>query len=645
MDKNTTTGILLILMLTFFWILFNQPPLPDQTNQFPADSSGQAVSQPTDAPTPQNNDAGATIAERTQDQTSLSTETRTTINEGIQSDSLVKVIHFENEVVKATFSNARGGSIVDWHLKQYDYHFDDSTRVGNVNLATGNEFLLTAEDISRMERRGLDVEIVDPNGKMIHLSDYTLHTDLGSETRISLNEDNPQRTIEFYLPLDDGRLVTQYTFYHDRYGFDISVKFENLEKFIGYKWYSMNWENGMESTEENAYEDFTYSNANAYLDGELESLDVTDVEELEESPSGNKVDWVAVRTKYFVAAIVPEAAEKSQNATLSGYAHNVKLSNDDDLLVKNYSVSLNRNLPGSLGNAYEDKFTVYLGPLDVETLGVYNVGLDDLVMNNGWYESIFRIFTIYMVLPAFKFLHSFIPNYGIAIILFAIIIKIILYPLTKKSYESTARMQELQPLMKEIQEKHKDNPQRYQKEIMKLYKEQGFNPLGGCLPMLLQMPLLIALFIVFRSTIQLRGEPFVAWITDLSKPDVLAKLDFSIPFLGDSLCVLPLLMGATMILQSKATMTDPKQKALVYFMPVILIFVFYTFPSGLNLYYAVFNVLTALQTRMIKKNMPAAPQPAKAAAAASKNGKKATAARKPASSAQKSKSRSRKKKR
>ena len=140
------------------------------------------------------------------------------------------------------------------------------------------------------------------------------------------------------------------------------------------------------------------------------------------------------------------------------------------------------------------------------------------------------------------------------------------------------------------------------KEMMKLYQERGINPLGGCLPTLLQMPLLFALFIVFRSTIQLRGEPFILWINDLSRPDTLA-LGFSLPFIGDAIHVLPFLMGLTMIWQSKLTVTDPKQKFMVYLMPVFITFIFYSLPSGLNLYYAVFNLLSMVQTRAIKKKM------------------------------------------
>jgi YidC/Oxa1 family membrane protein insertase len=159
------------------------------------------------------------------------------------------------------------------------------------------------------------------------------------------------------------------------------------------------------------------------------------------------------------------------------------------------------------------------------------------------------------------------------------------------------KMQGLQPKLSEIKEKYGNDPQRLNKETMKLYKTEGVNPAGGCLPTLLQMPLLWGLFIVFRSTIELRGQGFVWWIKDLSAPDVVATLPFSIPMYGNSVCVLPLFMGATMLIQQKMTVTDPKQKMMVYFMPLFLTLLFNQFPSGLNLYYALFNLLSILQQK------------------------------------------------
>lgn len=171
-------------------------------------------------------------------------------------------------------------------------------------------------------------------------------------------------------------------------------------------------------------------------------------------------------------------------------------------------------------------------------------------------------------------------------------------------------MQVIQPIMAEIKEKYKGDPQRMNKEMMGLYKEHGVNPFGGCVPMLLQMPLLIALFIVFRSTIQLRGEAFIpGWITDLSQADTIFTLPFSLPMYGNEFNILPILMALTMIFQSKMTMQDPKQKAMVYMMPVFMLLIFNRFPSGLNLYYTMFNLLTIIQQKFINKSIDPAKVP------------------------------------
>jgi YidC/Oxa1 family membrane protein insertase len=248
-----------------------------------------------------------------------------------------------------------------------------------------------------------------------------------------------------------------------------------------------------------------------------------------------------------------------------------------------------------------DTLRVYIGPLDISELDYYDNHLDELVMNNGWYESMFRFISL-IILQVLQFLQSIIPNYGIVIIIFSILVKVVLYPLTKKSYSSMKDMQKIQPLMAEIREKYKDDAQRMNSEMMKLYKEHGVNPLGGCLPMILQMPLLIALFIVFRSTIQLRGAMFIpGWITDLSRPDTIFTLPFSLPMYGNEFNILPILMALTMIFQSKMTMQDPKQKMMVYIMPIFMLLIFNRFPSGLNLYYTLFNLFTIVQQKFISK--------------------------------------------
>ena len=165
------------------------------------------------------------------------------------------------------------------------------------------------------------------------------------------------------------------------------------------------------------------------------------------------------------------------------------------------------------------------------------------------------------------------------------------------------KMQSLQPLMTELREKYKDDQQKQNTEMMRLYKDYGINPAGGCLPMVLQMPILFALFSIFRSTIELRQQPFVWWIHDLANPDVLFHLPFSLPVFGTSfISGLALLMAITMFIQQKQTVQDPRQKAMVYVMPVMFWIMFNSFPSGLNLYYFLFNLLSIIQQYLMNKS-------------------------------------------
>ena len=582
MDKQAFIGIFLIMIVTLIWMFTMEPQRPPQTTPF-SDSTYVERTLP-------QNDSTATAPVETAQPVEPpvlserpSEEFSSTSQEGIASDTLETVIHIENQFVRATISNQHGGRLTHWELKKYDYFFG-----GQVDLVAGH-------GVPNVEQRGLNVEFVGKNGN-VRLTDYSLSTELANDASIFLDENNPTTELEFYLPIESGRIVKKYIFSHDKYSVDVLIGFENLDGFIAKPWYTLKWENGLPSSEDNIQEDFDYARSYIHLGGELEDLDVSDGEDEKLEKSG-KIDWVGVRSKYFLSAIVPHEKD-DLSATLSGIGYE-----KNDAVIKIYNAALGINIPPASSASHYNAFTLYLGPLTINDLEPYDVGLENLVMSSSSYENFFRPISRWIVLPSFTFLHNYIPNYGWVIIVFSILVKILLHPLTKKSYQSMGAMQTLQPKMTELREKYKNEPQRLNKEMMKLYKEEGINPLGGCLPMLLQMPLLFALFIVFRSTIQLRGEPFIAWITDLSRPDTLS-LGFTIPFLGDSIHILPFLMGATMIWQSKMTITDPKQKPMMMIMPVFLTFIFYSFPSGLNLYYAVFNLLSMFQTRMIKKKAP-----------------------------------------
>jgi YidC/Oxa1 family membrane protein insertase len=579
MDKKTIIGIVLIVLITLLmpfyqrWIGGEQKP--------PADSLlTRDSTRGLQSPVP---DSLVIVEPETE---SIPIEPEEVIKSSdlqIKEAESVKTIQIENEVLTTVWSTAGGANPLSWELKNYQHY-------------SGRPIDLIADN-------SLVVNFLNVDGKEFNLNDYTLFADYSDGQKVVLDASQPQYEVKFYLPVKNGRVIKSLRFYHDRYSFDVVVSFEDLQSDIINRRYFIGWKNGLKSTEKNISDDLSYSRAYTYMAEELINLDASD--KYGEKDFNGRVDWAAVRTKYFLISLIPADAGRTNGVSIGGIKTQINGHQD-----KQYSFIIDSQYQPV--PVHTDTFKVFLGPLDYYILKDYGADLQTLVMNKDWYERLFRPISL-VIIPAFKFLYRFIPNYGVVIIVFSILIKLLLHPLTKKSYQSMSEMQFLQPKMNELREKYKNEPQRMNSELMKLYKEHGVNPLGGCLPMLLQMPVLFALFIVFRSTIQLRHQPFVLWMNDLSAPDAL-PLGITLPLIGNTLSVLPVLMGVTMIWQSKVSMTDPKQKFMIYFMPIFMIFIFYSLPSGLNLYYAVFNVLSMAQTYMIKKKMhPGEPQTATAA--------------------------------
>jgi YidC/Oxa1 family membrane protein insertase len=226
----------------------------------------------------------------------------------------------------------------------------------------------------------------------------------------------------------------------------------------------------------------------------------------------------------------------------------------------------------------------------------------DKAVNFGWFDFIAKPCVWLM-----NFLYKFIPNYGVAIIILTLLIKIVLWPLGNKSYKSMNEMKKLQPLMAEIREKHKHDKKKMNEEIMGLYKVYKINPMGGCLPMVAQIPVFFALYRMLYEAIELRHAPFVGWINDLSAPDRLFRFDFNIPFMQPpyGIPVLTIIMGASMLLQQKMTPSpgDPAQAKMMMLMPIVFTFIFINFSSGLVLYWLVNNIFSMTQQYyIIKKN-------------------------------------------
>jgi YidC/Oxa1 family membrane protein insertase len=395
-----------------------------------------------------------------------------------------------------------------------------------------------------------------------------------------------EKTVVFSASLRNGvSLRNIYIFESNSYVIKLRTEVEGLKLDDEY---FFRWDGGVNITELDTLQDLSYSKAYALMGGVLETFDASAKGERRLNPTG-KVDWIALRSKYFEIALIP-------NGNSAGIDFVSNRVDNSKIAQKEFKLAIEMENPTGI---LKQDYTLYIGPMDSKMLASLNVGLEK-TMNWGW--VVIKPFSI-AVLWSFKLFHSAIPNYGIVIIIFSILIKVILWPLTYKSYESMSKMQKLQPLLLELKEKYKGDAQKLQKETAKLYKEHNVNPLGGCLPVILQMPLLYALFIVFRSTIELRGAPFVLWIKDLSMPDTILHLGFSIPMYGDQVAVLPLIMGLTTYLQSRISMTDPNQKMMLYFMPIFLTLMFNSFPSGLTLYYTLFNIFSMVQQKMVYRKL------------------------------------------
>jgi len=409
----------------------------------------------------------------------------------------------------------------------------------------------------------------------------TIFLDSGTiELKYSLNNNDGLALINKIVSFSANKYINEHYYEINDEAFEYSNNLELL------------WYGGLRPSEEKEDEDIAYGSGIISQAGETEDIQAKDSEKnIAREIFKGQTDWVAIRTKYFMSAII--AKDPGKYATLS--EHNESFGNRKHTPL--YSASIGYPL-----NVSTISSSIYLGPLDVDYLSQTDVSLD---ASMNWGFAPIRPISK-GVLWVLKFMHNKLNlNYGLVLLLFAVLVRLITGPLTKKSYESSQNMQKIQPEIKKIQAKYKGDPQRLNKETMALYKLHKVNPLGGCLPIMLQMPLLWALFMVFRTTIEFRGAPFMLWISDLSKPDVVLTLPFSIPIYGDGVAILPLVMGATLLLtmrMSSATM-DKSQKPVMYFMNGFFILLFNTFPSGLNLYYTAYNMLSFFQQRSIKNKL------------------------------------------
>jgi len=469
-----------------------------------------------------------------------------------------RTVTLETDLLKVVLSS-RGGVITSWELKQYRTAPPESKPVQLVYQ--GGKFRgplsITASDaaVEKALREGFyeieqDATILDAAHPVGHV------------------------TLRFQDATSGLTVQKQLTFHHGSYLVDVALSVQGYahpyEVVLGTNFGIVEWGDGLIGLIGSA----------SLVDGKVEKE--TPDNELERKGA---VQWVALQDKYFLSVLMPQTATAA-----------LVKKEGDKLVTGKIQMTAATGSPARL--------QLYAGPKEYDTLRSLNVGLEDTI-DFGWF--IFGSWSVVKAVakPIFYVLRSineFTHNYGVTIILLTMGIKLLFVPLQYKSYKSMKQMQVIQPKVVALQEKFKDDRDRLNKELIKLYRDHRVNPVGGCLPMVLQMPVFVALFNILYMTIDLRQAPFMGWITDLSVQD---------PYY-----VLPLIMGATMVIQQKITPTtmDPTQAKIMLVLPVFMTFLFVNFPAGLVLYWLTNNVLTISQqviTDRLFANKPLVVEPSK----------------------------------
>lgn len=451
----------------------------------------------------------------------------------------------ETDLLSVTLSN-RGGGVRSWKLKQYEEAAGFVDLVGA--LPEEGAPLPLATSIQGGEGANGLYRIVE---------------------RPSAGPTEPQRVVMEFQETSGIVLEKTVILYPGSYLADIQIRLKNLGQAATQGPLRLQWGPGFRiGTNDKVAGQATPA---AWIDGKVVYPEAEEAgQELTQS---GKIGWMALQDLYFAAALIP--GETDPASFVAKDAEGMQLVG---LLYPAMRIA-----PGT---AKKVEMKLYAGPKEITRLRTAGHNLRELVYL-GWFDFLARPALYFL-----QFLYGFIGNYGVAIIIITVLQKLVFYPLTQKSHKSMQAMQVLQPKMQAIKERHKNNPQKVNQETMELYKKHGVNPVGGCLPMLIQIPIFIALYRALGSSVELWHAPFALWITDLSAPDIL----FTIPYGADVFAVraLALIMGISMFIQQKMSPTggDPRQaKMMLYMMPIMFTFIFWSMPSGLVLYWLVNNVL------------------------------------------------------
>ena len=477
-------------------------------------------------------------------------------------------ISIQNSKLKIKF-NSLGGQIVELSLKDFTNHKGDSLYI----IKNNNNF---------------NVEFKTKDGRSFNSSDFIFEPELSTK--------NFKQVVTYRAKIGQNKNIEFiYELSADDFMINFRIKSEGLSPVLSndqknkFSWNLKAFRNSRSIEYENWYTELTYG----YEDEKMSYLSSSSSDE----DDIEKVDWIGYKQHFFNAILVPE--NQIKNVFFS--SENLVSSEDkNQIYTKNYFSEYEFDSNGEIN----ENFKLYFGPSEFNTLNSYNLGIEKSIYF-GW--GIFGWINKYIFNPLFEFLSSYFPH-GISIIIMTILVRLAMSPVTYKSYVSQIKMKTLRPEVEEINNKFKNDAVKRQQETMSLYNQAGANPMSGCLPALLQLPVFYALFSFFPVAFALRQKSFL-WADDLSSYDSILDLPFSIPFYGDHISLFPILASIAIFIYTmmtagqQATPTQPgmpNMKIIIYLMPLMMLFFFNNYASGLSLYYFVSNILTIILMLVIK---------------------------------------------
>jgi YidC/Oxa1 family membrane protein insertase len=599
MDRNSILGIVLIFAILVVFSLINQPSKEeieaarhrrDSITLVEAEKARQSEEKQQQAlqDIPSEITAPDSLAESNQLQEKID-------QFGIFGTAAIGQQEFytlENNLMKITFTN-KGGRIYSVELKNYQTH--DSLPL---ILFDGDETLFGLNFFAQNRSIQTDQLFFTPSisQKSLVVSGPEVRT--GSEGRIKFNEDHPggKETVSFRLEVAPGKFLEYvYSLEYNSYLVDFDLNIQGLEEYIAsnQSYLNFTWSFDVPRQErpsrfgEDRYTNIMYK----FFEDDVDNLSQN---KSDEENLNTRVKWIGFKQLFFNSTIIAKEAFPNAYVRSEVFEENPKY-------LANFYADIAIPYQGTQNEQVNMQF--FFGPNHYQTLKQYDIDLERLVYLG---YAIVRPVNKYLIIPIFNFLRRFIDNFGIIILLLTIFVKTILFPFTYKSYVSQAKMRALKPEIDELNKKYgSDKPMEKQQAIMALYKKAGVNPMGGCLPMLLQFPILIAMFFFFPTSIELRQESFL-WAHDLSTYDSILDLPFTIPFYGDHVSLFCLLMTITTIIstrlnqQATSAQGMPGMKTMMYLMPVMFLFILNSYSSGLSYYYFLANVITIGQTYIIR---------------------------------------------